>query len=113
MRRTRVYIAGPYTLGHMGENVSRAMHIWHALFDAGYSPFVPHLSHFLHLLRPRSYESWLDYDMDWLAVCDALLRLGGESDGADREVLAMQARGRPVFTSIEDLVRGLSATRED
>ena len=113
MRSTRVYIAGPYTLGNTGENVARAMRTWHTLFDAGYSPFCPHLTHFLHLLKPRSYEDWLDYDMDWVAVCDALLRLDGESAGADQEVVTMEARGRSVFTKVEELIRNLPATQED
>src|SRR5690242_11878159 len=35
--------------------------------------------------------------------CDACLRIGGSSIGADREVALFRAAGKPVYLSIEDL----------
>jgi hypothetical protein len=47
---------------------------------------VPHLTHFWHLVSPHEYEFWLKLDLEFLTVCDCLVRLPGESSGADREV---------------------------
>ena len=43
--------------------------------------------------------------------CDAVLRIEGESKGADQDVRIARARGLPVYYSIED-VPVLTATRE-
>jgi hypothetical protein len=95
-RRTRVYVAGPYTGGDVAQNVARAMDVADELLSAGFAPFCPHLSHFLHLHHPHGYETWMDLDMAWLAACDVVLRLPGVSPGADREVAEAEALGIPV-----------------
>lgn len=82
----KVYIAGPYTSGDVAVNVRRAIEAATVIAEAGHTPFVPHLSHFWHLVSPHSYEFWLEQDMAWLPVCEALVRLEGESNGADGEV---------------------------
>jgi hypothetical protein len=38
-----------------------------------------------------------------LEHCDAVLRLPGESTGADQDVAIAQRRGLPVFTRVEDI----------
>jgi hypothetical protein len=38
-----------------------------------------------------------------LEHCDAVLRLPGESTGADRDVAIARERGLPVFTRVEDI----------
>jgi len=43
MRRTRVYIAGPYTLGDKEANVLGAINAATVLLDSGFAPYVPHL----------------------------------------------------------------------
>ena len=105
MKPLRVYIAGPYSKGDVVVNVREAMLAWHKLRNCGFIPFCPHLNHFLHLLIPLEYEKWLLWDLEWLAVCDALLRLPGESPGADRECRAAKDLGIPVFDSIEAVVK--------
>lgn len=93
----KVYIAGPYTHGDPAVNVGAAMDMFHRLADGGHYPHCPHLSHFLHLRRPRDYEEWMTHDFEWLDVCDVLVRLPGKSPGADREVERANARGIPVL----------------
>jgi hypothetical protein len=39
-----------------------------------------------------------------LARCDAVLRMGGPSEGADRMVEVARRLGKTVFTSVEDIV---------
>ena len=99
----RVYIAGPYTKGDVALNVRNAFEVANRLADLGFAPFVPHATHFWHMLFPRPYEYWLELDNEFLPCCAALLRLPGESSGADKEVELARTLGIPVFTSIEGL----------
>lgn len=93
----KVYVAGPYTRGDVAENVHRAMEVGDFLLTLGMTPYVPHLTHFWHLMFPRRYEEWMELDMEWLKECDAVVRLEGASEGADREVSAARGRGIPVY----------------
>src|SRR5947209_11617163 len=100
----RIYVAGPYTKGDVAVNVRNAYAAANHLADLGFAPFVPHATHFWHMLFPRPYEFWLNLDNQFLPYCEAVLRLPGESSGADKEVDLARKLGIPVFTKIEDLV---------
>ena len=100
--KVRVYCAGPYSNGSESHNVRIALEAAEVLLRRGYEPYVPHLSHFWHLLFPHSYEAWMELDFAFLEVCDALFRLPGESPGADREVEAAKKWGIPVWLSLDD-----------
>lgn len=100
----RIYVAGPYTKGDPCVNTHAAIAAGNRLMDAGFAPFVPHLSHFWHTVTPRPYEDWMSLDMRWVEVADAVLRLPGESSGADREVQHAESLGIPVFHSIDELL---------
>lgn len=100
----RVYIAGPYTKGNVNENVREAVLAADELVALGYLPFVPHLYHLWDLMQPHPYEHWMMLDMGWLRTCDVLLRLPGESSGADREVAEMRRLGRPVVHTHSELL---------
>lgn len=101
----RVYVAGPYTKGDVAVNVRNAYEAANRLADLGFAPFVPHATHFWHMLFPRSYEFWLELDNEFLPFCQAVLRLPGDSNGADGEVSLARELKIPVFTQVEDLVR--------
>lgn len=81
-----IYISSPYTVGDVGANVSRQIEAAHRIMDMGHAPIVPLLSHFLHIHRQRPYEDWMQADLATVRACDIVLRLPGESKGADREV---------------------------
>ena len=51
------------------------------------------------------YDFWLAYDMEWLKVCDCVLRLDGESPGADKEDELAKKLGIPVYYSIGELMK--------
>ncbi len=102
-RRLRIYIAGPYTKGDTAFNVREAVLVASELWNLGYAPFVPHLTHFWHMLDPHVYEAWIAYDLEWLSVCDVLWRIPGESNGADREVARARELNIPVVTSLDQL----------
>ena len=96
----RVYVAGPYSSDPVigTRNAIRAGDI---LWSNGHYPFIPHLTHFWHFLIPHDYSEWLAYDIEWLKQCDALVRLTGESGGADEEVLTAVTLGIPVYYGVE------------
>jgi hypothetical protein len=109
----RVYVAGPYTKGDVAFNVRSAYEAANRLADLGFAPFVPHATHFWHMLFPRPYEFWLDLDNQFLPFCEAVLRLPGESSGADKEVTLARTLGIPVFVEFDELSEHFKKKRKD
>jgi hypothetical protein len=110
-RRTRVYVAGPISVGPAAENINKAVMAADELLAHGYAPFVPHLSVFWGAISPKSYETWMEYDFEWLGTCDCLLRLPGESPGADREIAFAEQHNIPIFYAIENLLEYIPSRR--
>jgi hypothetical protein len=111
-----VYVAGPLTKGDQLLNVRNAVLVGERLRAAGMHPFVPHLSALWHMITPVEYEGWMTLDFAWIEHCDALLRIPGESSGADREVVHAFARGIPVFLDEGELIawaQGIDARHGD
>ena len=100
----RVYVAGPYTQGDVGENVHKAIKEAQRLIDNGHVPFVPHLYHLWHLIIPGPYQQWIALDLEWLKACHALVRLPGDSAGGDKEVAFALERGIKVYFGIDDFL---------
>lgn len=103
--KTRVYIAAPYSKGDQAANVAAACRAWFELHNLGFAPFCPHWSHLQHLLYPLPYEAWMSHCFEWLQACDVVLRLPGDSPGADRETSAARRLGIPVFDTLDQLIR--------
>ena len=104
MKKIKVYIASPYTLGDVAVNVKLQIDTADILMNHGFYPFVPLYSHFQHMAHPRHYTDWIENDLLWLEACDCLLRLGGESKGADDEVKHAKELGLPIFYSTNELI---------
>ncbi len=100
----RVYVSGPYSKGDPAANVGHAMKITNYLLNEGFAPFCPHLVHFLHMTQPRSWEAWMEYDLIWVKQCEILLRLNGESKGADIEVEEAKKLGMPIYFDWIELI---------
>lgn len=98
----RIYVAGPISIGNVMEHTKAAIHAADRLMKAGHSPFVPQLSVFWQIVSGHEYERWLEYDHEWIKVCDALIRLPGESKGADREIVWARELGIPVYFGIDE-----------
>ena len=112
--RTRVYVAGPISKGDPTSNCQRAIHVGFKLMDAGYAPFVPHYSYFVDMASTHGlgrYEMWIALDLSFISVCHGLLRLGGASGGADREVAWAKELGVRVFYDLQTLLARLPATQ--
>ena len=101
----RIYVAGPYGKGDVEQNVARAIDAGTALLAMGHAPLVPHLNHFWNRRAPHPERTWLDLDLAWLAVADAVLRLPGPSAGADGECELAQFLGVPVHGSLHEVRR--------
>ena len=104
--RKRIYISGPLTSsGNVRENIERAIVAARALVAAGFAPLCPHLNYVLDPTESFPHDLFMDIELPWVAVADALLRLPGESLGADIEVGEAERLGIPVFCTIADLSR--------
>lgn len=124
--RKRVYIAGPISRGDLRENVNQATAAFVELAKAGFAPMCPHWSvyskpafwftmgddprRYLHCEGTAmgnddmTHADWLGVDLPWVAVSDAVLRLPGESKGADAEVSHAVSLQIPVFTRVSEVV---------
>ena len=103
MKKYKIYIASAYTVGNVAINVKRQIDCVDELMNLGFAPFAPLYSHFQEMFHPRPYQEWIEIDLLWIDVCDALLRLPGESKGADGEVAYAEKLGIPVFYTIKSL----------
>lgn len=102
-----VYIAGPYSKGDTVHNIHAALQAAETVVGLGCEPYIPHLTAFWHLVVPHNYEFWMARDEAWLLKCDAVLRIPGESEGADREVGVALLHGIPVYLDIKEMKKGL------
>jgi hypothetical protein len=106
-----IMVSGPYRSG-AGDARRRAANLRAinaaalALFRAGHVPIVG-----VNLALPLidaagegAYdEIMLPLSLAAAARCDACLRVGGASAGADRELALFRASGKPVYVNIEDV----------
>jgi hypothetical protein len=108
-----IYVAGPYSIGNIDYNVNRALKMCNELIDIGAAIFSPHLFHYLHLLRERSYEEWLSICFKWVGICDAFFRLDGYSSGADKEEAFAYDLGKPIFKDVKEVKKWLQPLLAD
>lgn len=94
-RRMRVYVAGPISSDPM-VGIHRAFVASRQMFLDGLAPFIPHADAFW-FLPDGHWNSYLEYDAEFVSVCEAVYRLDGESRGADLEVTWAREHGIPVF----------------
>lgn len=125
MKRLRVYIAGPISKGDLCHNVNQATDAFIRLAKAGLAPMAPQWSVYAkpceRIYWPHNeasvmceatiegndrmtHEEWLGLDFAWVEVSDAVLRLPGESRGADAEVWYATGKQIPCFATIEEVL---------
>ena len=112
-----VLIAGPYRSGTgddpalLDANLARLEEAAWPLFEAGHTPMIGEWVA-LPVLRGAGGTSVADPVASrimyptaerLLARCDAVLRLPGDSSGADRDVAIARERGIPVYFALEDV----------
>ncbi len=115
-----ILIAGPYRSGTqddpalMEKNLRKLEEVALPLFRAGHIPMIGEWVA-LPLLREAGSKKPGDEPYTEIAYpvaerlltkCDAVLRLEGESKGADQDVKIAKERGLKVFYKLEDVLRG-------
>ena len=105
----RIYVAGPYTAPDARktrQNTDEAIRIGCALIRKGWSPFIPHLTHYvwMHPDGDFEYDTWVKLDMTWLKVCNAFFYIS-PSPGADAELDYAKKMGIPIYRTIERVPR--------
>ncbi len=106
-----IYIAAPYgrrrglSEKECEQNVQRAILYARILITKGFIPIVPHLYHYIHAGWDASpgEDTWLSLCKPLVSLSDAVLRIAGESQGADDDVQVALLDGIPVFYSLEEL----------
>lgn len=107
----RIYIASPYgrrrgnNEAECEANVAVAVNCARELIKRGHNPYVPHLWHWIHKgwFATLNEEEYLNLCKAWVPCCDAVLRLAGESEGADAEVALAKELGIPVYYSVDNM----------
>ncbi|GAA4174679.1 hypothetical protein [Gryllotalpicola koreensis] len=121
-----ILIAGPYASGTNGDprlmsaNLERLEDAAWPIFRAGHVPMIgewvalPVLSSAgaTGPTDPLAADVMYPVAERLLAHCDAVLRLPGESRGADQDVAIARRRGIPVYYSIDEMPDALPAAAE-
>lgn len=98
-----VYIASPYTNGSQAQNVGLQIKAYMNLILMGYCPIAPLLSHFAEIYFPLPYEKWIEIDFKLIEISDIILRIEGESSGADKEVEYAEKLNKKIVYNISEL----------
>jgi len=113
-----ILVAGPYRSGTnddpvlMQQNLDRLNDSALALFRAGHIPLIGEWLA-LPLLRAAGSKApgdeiyqEISYPVAHRLItkCDAILRLKGESSGADKDVEVAKGLGLPVYYQLEDII---------
>ncbi|MBW9094796.1 DUF4406 domain-containing protein [Microbacterium jejuense] len=112
-----ILIAGPYASGTGGDpalmarNLARLEQAAWPIFRAGHVPMIGEWVALPVLASagatgpadPLAADVMYPTAERLLQHCDAVLRLPGDSRGADQDVAIAEARGIPVYHSLEDI----------
>ena len=106
-----IMISGPYSTGARTEaereqNLRAMNQAAYAVFHRGHVPVIG-VNLALPIIAAAGPETFdelmMPLSLSLADRCDAVLRIGGKSRGADQEVEHLRKRGRPVYHSIDEL----------
>jgi heme-degrading monooxygenase HmoA len=106
-----IMVSGPYRTGShdltvWSKNLQQLNVAALAVFQKGHIPVLG-VNMALPLITQAGSNSYnsimMPLSLKLAERCDAVLRIGGASDGADEEVAAFRKSGRPVFTSLDEI----------
>jgi hypothetical protein len=96
--RPLLYVAGPYRKPDPVANTHAVCRVAMQIYErTRWCPVVPHLSLLWHAVTPRVDDFWLDYDLHLMRKCDAVVRLPGDSPGADAEIVEAERLGMMIL----------------
>jgi hypothetical protein len=111
IERLWIMVAGPYRSGSSDPMVWTSTHrtlndAATEIFRKGHIPIIG-VNMALPVIESAGKESYDDIMMplslSLTRRCDAVLRVGGASIGADAEVETFRVRGLPIFFSLDDI----------
>ncbi|WP_246150087.1 DUF4406 domain-containing protein [Agromyces intestinalis] len=122
-----ILIAGPYSSGTngrldlMAQNLERLESAAWPIFEAGHVPIIGEWVALPVLARagasgpadPLASEVMYPTAERLLQHCNAVLRLAGDSHGADRDVAIARERGIPVYYSIDEIPHATPSANRD
>lgn len=93
----KIYIAGPISNGGKSKDprsvykaVIESEKYYLAAVRNGWTPLLPHFSYYAWIHDEEDegihWDRWMELDLDWIDSCYCLVRIPGESKGADAEV---------------------------
>lgn len=103
-RRLRVYLASPMSVGDRFENITGAIRMARRMVQDGLAPYVPQFDAYMFPGDDITWNGFLEWDLEWVSVAEAVFRLPGESKGADLEVAKAKEQGIPVFEVYDALL---------
>lgn len=111
-RQLWIMVAGPYSAGGASsEDRARNLRVLNdaavAVFSKGHIPIIG-VNLALPMIEAAGEDGSFERIMMPLSLaiserCDAVLRIGGESRGADREVEVIQGKGGTVYRSLAEI----------
>lgn len=111
MPSSYIMIAGPYRSGsddprQWAQNLKAMNEYAHQVFLKGHIPVIG-VNAALPVIEAAGEEHYealmMPISLALAERCDAVLRIGGPSEGADQEVELIQKKGLPVYFSLEDI----------
>src|SRR5262245_24294447 len=112
--RMWIMVAGPYRSGssdprQWARNAQALNRAALAVFRKGHVPIVG-INLALPIVEAAGEDAYaelmLPLSLAAASRCDAVLRIGGPSEGADREVEVVQKSGRPVYRALDEVPDG-------
>ncbi len=110
-----IMIAGPYRSGaktdaERQQNLDQMNRAAYALFRRGHTPIIG-VNMALPIIQANGGadvfdEVMMPVSLALTARCDAILRIGGPSQGADDEVARFHDVGKPVYTALDQVPSG-------
>jgi heme-degrading monooxygenase HmoA len=106
-----IMVAGPYRsgshdLGVWSKNLQQLNVAALAVFQKGHVPILG-VNMALPMITQAGGSAYnaimMPLSLSLVERCDAILRIGGPSDGADEEMALFRKSGRPVFTSLDEI----------
>lgn len=101
--RPKIYISGPVSKGNMFANFTEFGEYFHKLVGLGFAPRNPGESMLMPGNQQIPWRTWVDIDIPWVAVSDVVMRIPGDSVGADEECEVAAHHGIPVIHRYHDL----------
>lgn len=107
--RPKVYLSGPITRGDREHNFRQAAKAQYALMAAGCAVHNPMLTMRLDYAWDVPHDVWVQNDLPFIADgrghhSDAVLRLPGQSEGADVECAHAALHGVPVRHTVQEII---------